>query len=114
VGESLGTPEGVRPRSPQKKGKWMSEVPLSKSVHDSALLKARQRNVLRLKRANEKDSDTLSKYLPSDSIPVTRHLHKIRNTWRTVDGVYQSCSGGTAGLQSTMDPSSGPSHSSGE
>jgi hypothetical protein len=62
----LENPEGVRPRGPRKKGEWMSEVPLLKSVHDSALLKARQRNVLCLKRANEKDWDTLSKYLPSD------------------------------------------------
>ena len=59
-------PKVVHPRSPWKKGEWMSEVPLSKSCHDSALLKARQRNVLRLKRANKKDWDTLSKYLPSD------------------------------------------------
>jgi len=64
--ERWETPERVRPKIPRKRGEWVSEVPLSKSVHDSALLKARQRNVLRLKRANEKDWDTLSKYLPSD------------------------------------------------
>ena len=52
TGERLAIPGEVRPKSPQKKGEWMSEVPLSKSVHDSALLKARHRNVLRLKKVN--------------------------------------------------------------
>jgi hypothetical protein len=46
TGERLAIPGEVRPKSPQKKGEWMSEVPLSESVHDSALLKARQRNIL--------------------------------------------------------------------
>jgi hypothetical protein len=65
--ESNSKASGVGVKTRVNKSGWVDQILSTTASHDSALRKARQRNVLRLKMANEKDWDTLSKYLPSDA-----------------------------------------------
>ena len=62
------TDVGDEHRTGSKKGgdlSWINEIPQGDS-QDKALQRARRRNALRLKRANEDDLSIMSKYLPSD------------------------------------------------
>jgi len=56
----------TRPGLPKdKKSNWIDDVPVGFGS-DPALQRARRRNVVRLKKANEADMHIMSKYLPSD------------------------------------------------
>jgi hypothetical protein len=79
---------GDTPTGNKGRGGWIDQILRSTVAHDSALRKARERNVLRLKMANERDWDTLSKYLPSDAaaffpfgLEGPEDFHVVSRTW---------------------------------
>ena len=68
---------------------WLEDIPKGgDSKNDQALLRARRRNALRLKKANEADLNIISKYLPSDAavffpcgIEGPDDFHEVRSDW---------------------------------
>ena len=67
---------------------WLEDIPKGTGSLDQALLRARRRNALRLKKANEADLNIMSKYLPSDAsvffpggIEGPDDFHEVSSGW---------------------------------